>query len=266
MLEISTDEINRLLAGLTQGSIDPSSSVPQLRKAGVLKHAEKVHAWLEAAINVFGTTPALLAALRLVQDERQHASRSARTAELILTGPELEGAEARETRVVVRELFEAARHSVLIVGYAFHGSDHIFEPLARRMSRRAALHVRLVVNVHYEVGRSVDETVRGFARGFLEDCWPFEPRPEVYYDPRSLEKPGSGRAIVHAKLIVIDEEVLYLGSANFTTAAFERNIEVGVRVKSSTLGKKVSDQFDQWIRRGYLVVLPLGGVSLPSAR
>ena len=60
-----------------------------------------------------------------------------------------------------------------------------------------------------------------------------------------------------AKLIVVDEEVLYLGSANFTTAAFERNIEAGLRVKSPTLGKKASEHFDQWIRRGHFVALAL---------
>jgi phosphatidylserine/phosphatidylglycerophosphate/cardiolipin synthase-like enzyme len=257
---VSSDEIDRLLAGLTRGSIDPSASVSQLRRAGLLTHAERLHAWLNAAVEVFGTTPAMLAALRLIQAERQRATRTTPTAELILTGPGLEGAEARETRVVVRELFESARHSVLIVGYVFHGSDHIFEPMARTMSRNAALRVRLIVNVPYARGRAVDEAVRGFARDFLEDSWPFEPRPEIYYDPRSLERSGPERAIAHAKLIVVDEEVLYLGSADFTTAAFERNIEAGVRIKSSTLGKKASEQFDRWIRRGDLVPLPIAGI------
>ncbi len=149
---------------------------------------------------------------------------------------------------------------MLIVGYAFHGSDHIFEPLARRMSRRAELCVRLVVNVPHARGVAADETVRRFARDFLRDAWPFEPRPEIFYDPRSLESPGPGRAVVHAKLIVVDEEVLYLGSANFTTAAFERNIEAGLRIRSSTLGKRASDHFDRLIRRGDLAVLELEGM------
>ncbi len=145
-----------------------------------------------------------------------------------------------------------------MVGYAFHGSAHIFEPLARRMSRRAELRVRLVANVPYARGVPAEETARRFARAFLRDAWPFEPRPEIYYDPRSLESAGPGRAVVHAKLIVVDEEVLYLGSANFTTAAFERNIEAGLRVRSATLGKRASDHFDQLIRRGDLVALPAG--------
>jgi phosphatidylserine/phosphatidylglycerophosphate/cardiolipin synthase-like enzyme len=261
ILHVPSDELDRLLAGLIQGSIEPASSVAQLRRAGLATRAETVHAWLGAAVEVFGTTPALVAALRLILDERNRAARGATTAELILTGPGLEGAEARETRVVVRELFESARHSVLVIGYAFHASDQIFEPLARRMSRNAALRVRLVVNVHFARGRTVDETVREFAREFLEDRWPFDPRPEIYYDPRSLEPSGPERAVVHAKLIVVDEEVLYLGSANFTTAAFDRNIEAGVRIRSSTLGKTASEQFDQWVRRGALVPLPFEGMT-----
>ena len=79
ILDVSSDEIDKrlLVTGLAQGSIDPASSIPQLRKAGLLTHAEEVHAWLGAATEVFGTTPALLAALRLSQDERNHAARTA---------------------------------------------------------------------------------------------------------------------------------------------------------------------------------------------
>ena len=195
--------------------------------------------------------------LRLLLEERRRVQESSLRPELILTGPEIEGIDSRETRVVVRELFESARLSVLIVGYAFYGSDRIFEPLARRMSRNSALQVRLIINIHFEPSRSFDETVRGHARDFLKNSWPYEPRPEIYYDQRSLESVGAKRAVVHAKLIVVDEKVLYLGSANFTTAAFERNIEAGLRIESPTHSKKASDHFDHWIRRGVLVPLLL---------
>jgi phosphatidylserine/phosphatidylglycerophosphate/cardiolipin synthase-like enzyme len=262
ILEVPAEELKQLVAGLIQGTIDPSSSIQMLRNAGVLSHAEHVHAWLTAAVDQFETKTALVAALRLVLEGRQRFDARTLTPEFILTGPEVEGVDARETRVVVRELFESARRSVLIVGYAFHGSAHIFEPLARRMSRNPGLQVRLVVNVHFERGRHVDEMIQRYTRDFLKDCWPFEPRPEVYYDHRSLGNDGSKRAVVHAKLIVVDEEVLYLGSANFTSAAFERNIEAGLRVKSSTLGKKASAQFEQWVRRGHLVALTLSNLRI----
>lgn len=262
ILDVPDDERERLAAGLARGSIDPSSSVGRLRQAGLSTSAERAHAWLSGALAAFGTTPAIVAALGLIGDERRRVARSAPTAELILTGPDREGGGSRATGVVVRELFEAARHSVLIVGYAFRGSDHIFEPLARRMSRRSALAVRLVVNVHPIPRLPADETVRRFARDFLRESWPFEPRPEIYYDPRSLEQAGTRRGVVHAKMIVVDEEILYLGSANYTTAALERNIEAGIRLRGGTLGRMAARQFDGWIRRSHLVELPIG-VSAP---
>jgi phosphatidylserine/phosphatidylglycerophosphate/cardiolipin synthase-like enzyme len=52
--------------------------------------------------------------------------------------------------------------------------------------------------------------------------------------------PGVRRASVHAKLIVADEATIDLGSANFTTAAFQRNIEAGIRLDSASLGSITS--------------------------
>ena len=72
-----------------------------------------------------------------------------------MTGPAIDGDPNRDTRVVVREVFESARRSVLIVGYAFYGSDKIFEPLARRMGEDPALTARIVVNIHPR-GRRLD--------------------------------------------------------------------------------------------------------------
>lgn len=255
ILDVPDDELERLASGLARGLIEPTSGVTRLRQAGLSTSAERAHAWLAWAEATFGTTPAIVAVLSLIREERRRASRLMPPAELILTGPDLEGGSSRATGVVVRELFESARHSVLVVGFAFHDAEHLFEPLARRMSRRSALAVRLVVNVHPRPGLAADETVRQFARDFLRDTWPFEPRPEIYYDPRSLGRSGTERAVVHAKLIVVDEEVLYLGSANYTTAALERNIEAGVRLRGGTLGKMVTRSFDEWIRRGDLVAL-----------
>ncbi len=134
--------------------------------------------------------------------------------------------------MVVREMFESARHSVLIVGYAFYGSEPIFEPLANRMINKPGLTVRIVVNVHPKRGLSAEQTVREFAEDFLRTSWPFDPRPEIYYCPGSLEDQGSGFASVHAKLIVVDRTRIYLGSANFTTAAFQRNMEAGIRLRA----------------------------------
>jgi hypothetical protein len=73
---------------------------------------------------------------------------------------------AYDTRVAVREIFESARRSVLIVGYAFFESDRIFEPLARRMGVDPDLRTRIIVNIHPERGRSPDEIIKQYADAF----------------------------------------------------------------------------------------------------
>jgi len=79
--------------------------------------------------------------------------------------------------------------------------------------------------------------------------------PEIYYSPGSLEDQGSGLASVHAKLIVVDVKRVYLGSANFTTAAFQRNLEAGIRLSSPEMGRRLTAYFNQMIRSGYLRLL-----------
>jgi phosphatidylserine/phosphatidylglycerophosphate/cardiolipin synthase-like enzyme len=77
------------------------------------------------------------------------------------------------------------------------------------------------------------EIVRRFAHRFQTRQWPPDrPLPHVFYDPRSLDLTADKRACLHAKCIVVDGESVFISSANFTEAAQERNIEVGLLVDS----------------------------------
>ena len=242
ILRLSDQELEQLLGALSQGTIRPGGTTSQARKAGIADHSELVQSWLLEAMEQFGSIPALTAAIRLLRADRGRQDREGSHPELIMTGPAIDDDPNRDTRVVVREVFESVRHSVLIVGYAFYGSDTIFEPLARRMGQDPELTARIVVNIHPREGDSTDRIIRRYAADFLRTSWPFHPRPEIYYLSGSMESRGGQRASVHAKLIVADEATIYLGSANFTTAAFERNIEAGIRLNNASLGSRLVDE------------------------
>ncbi len=131
-----------------------------------------------------------------------------------------------------------------MIGYAVHNAKPIFELLASRMANDN-LHVEFCIEIGRKLGdTSLDsEIVRRFAQEFRETHWPFANLPDVYYDPRSLSNDPLKRSSLHAKCVVADRTKAMITSANFTQAAWLRNIEIGVLVKSHPLVAQLADYF-----------------------
>jgi phosphatidylserine/phosphatidylglycerophosphate/cardiolipin synthase-like enzyme len=200
------------------------------------------------------STETLATVLSLLADEREVTGRDGARVELVWTGPELPGAGSRDTLVVVRELFASAETSVLVSGFAVHQGKAVFEALARRMAEVPALKVGLFLNIARPQGDSGPELeiVREFVARFRERDWPGKNPPEIYYDPRALGQEQHGRAVLHAKCIVVDDRRAFVTSANLTTAAQERNIEAGLLVDDSGLAHRLRMQFESLVAAGVL--------------
>src|SRR5262249_34291790 len=157
--------------------------------------------------------------------------------DLVTTGPEAPGIANRDTRVVVRELFAHAESAVLLAGYAVYQGKSVFEALADRMAIRPALRVRLFLDIQRGPGDTSlsSVVVHRFAERFRTTQWPQDRRlPEVYYDPRSLDLSHHERSSMHAKCVIVDGLHVFISSANFTEAAQNRNVEVGILVRSAS--------------------------------
>jgi len=163
-------------------------------------------------------------------------------AQLVMTAPTESGAYHRDTRVVVTDLFKRAQLNVTVAGYAVHQGKRIFEELASRMELKPSLYVRLFLNLTVRPeDSSPSASVNRFAQEFKTRHWPENHRlPEVYYDRRSLELPMGPSVAFHAKCVVLDEAELFVSSANFTEAAQNRNVELGVLLQSPTLAKQAT--------------------------
>ncbi len=174
--------------------------------------------------------------------------------DLVVTGPEAPGVALRDTAVVVRELFAQARHSVLVVGYAVHQGRQVFRALAKRMERHPTLDVRLCLDVQrpWQNTLPAEELLQRFAERFKTQEWPGSRWPAVYYDPRSLALDAGKRASLHAKCVVVDRQVAFISSANFTEAAQERNIEVGVLLRVPAVAEQLERHFTALIEAGVL--------------
>ena len=199
--------------------------------------------------------------LRALRSEREETQRARDEIELVWTGPEAPGTQSRDTSVVMRELFLSARSRILLSSYALSHATHLLAPLCQRMDREPDLSVRLFVHVarprHDRSSES--ELLRRFADQFREKHWPGSRLPEVFYDPRTLapREPGdTGTVSLHAKCVVIDEQVAFVTSANFTEAAQQRNIEAGVIVRQPGFAKSLVTQFERLVSAGKLQRVP----------
>jgi phosphatidylserine/phosphatidylglycerophosphate/cardiolipin synthase-like enzyme len=79
----------------------------------------------------------------------------------------------------------------------------------------------------------------------------------VFYDPRSLDLPYRG-GVLHAKAVVVDNEVLFVTSANLTAAAFDQNVELGLLVRDHALASNVEQHFRALVEQRQVLLLPAG--------
>ena len=178
--------------------------------------------------------------------------------EIVMSGPDVAGVPTADTHAVVQSLFQQAETEVLIAGYAFYNGRALFEGLAKRKAANTNLRVRFHVDVPRRNGDSstADAIILRYSQDFRERHWPWSPLPEIHFDPRALEADSKVRASLHAKVVIVDRRLLFIGSANFTEAAQERNIEIGVLCSVPYLAERVGSYFEGLRRSGQLRRLP----------
>jgi phosphatidylserine/phosphatidylglycerophosphate/cardiolipin synthase-like enzyme len=222
-------------AGIQEGTVDIVEVLVELEKLGVVGRAAA--AWIQTIEAATSRVP---------------------RPDLVWTGPPVPGLHARDTRRVYEELLGSAERSVWASTYAFFDGPKAFEVLARRMDATPALQVTLMLNIQRKKGdtTAVNQLVRKFADHFWATDWPGSSRPSVYFDPRSLEQEGP-TSVLHAKAVVVDDEAVFITSANLTEAALDRNIEAGLLVRDHALALSVSSHFRILIEQKLLQPLPM---------
>lgn len=173
--------------------------------------------------------------------------------ELVVTGPDIAGS-ARDTRVVVDQLFSEVQRSILLVGFTLYDGSTLFKRLSARLDENPAIEALFCLDISRGVRENSREEniVSAFAEDFRRRHWTGQRFPRLFFDPRSLSSGRSDRSVLHAKCIVIDDRLAFVTSANPTPAAYDRNIEVGVVVRGGELPRRTREHFKTLIAYGYL--------------
>jgi phosphatidylserine/phosphatidylglycerophosphate/cardiolipin synthase-like enzyme len=180
--------------------------------------------------------------------------------DLVVSGPDVPGVPTADTYAVVQSLFQEAQTEIVLAGYAFHNGKLLFERLAEQKRLRPQLRIIFHVDVPRRGGdaTSSDDIILRYADEFRTRHWPWQPFPEVYFDPRAMDADSHSRASLHAKVVVVDRSKLFLTSANFTEAAHQRNIEMGLLSRAAYLAEQVAAYFEGLRQSGHLQRLPNG--------
>ena len=246
LLHLSSSQLRALAAQLKSGTIrlptggfEIHSAVPVDVAPGVARelNRRREHG-----------APALVELLILLAAQRDLAEKQSGEHSLVWTGPTAHGLSSRDTRVVVRELFESAERHVIVSTYAMFNGRELFEPLAERMAAVPGLRVQLFTNVAPGHGMTHDASRAKFAHDFRANHWPWQQLPEVYFDPRSLDP--SEKAVLHAKCVVVDGVRALVTSANLTESATERNVEAGILTTHPSIPRELAEQFVGLIEAG----------------
>lgn len=187
--EVASTTLQRLRDGLQSGQL----RAPLVR-SDLVAFGET--AQLDALIGILGGHPraACIALLDAVLAERAKLVRPA--PELVWTGPEAPHSSARDTAVVLRDLFDRARLRVVLAGYSFSHSLDVLGPLFAGMRDRG-VHATFFVEVAQPLRAVSDPEAYGQAAmsAFVEENWPFgSPLPNIYCDARALQPGPRGRA------------------------------------------------------------------------
>jgi phosphatidylserine/phosphatidylglycerophosphate/cardiolipin synthase-like enzyme len=195
--------------------------------------------------------------LKAICGEREQTQVMRDRAELVWTGTST--SQMRQTRVVVQDLFAKASQQVLITSYAIDSpskAGQLFAPLAKQMETYPELEVKLGLNIPRRWGDTTPtaELLNNFAGNF-RSFWCGQRLPEIFYDPRSLSQEFHQRGCLHAKCVVVDQEQVFITSANFTEAAHHRNIEAGVLLSDPELARSLYSQFQGLVDMKHLLPL-----------
>lgn len=254
LLDLPAHLRKRIASALASGLLSSPYSATSVRSVIGNEHGSEEVAGALLELDRLGVSgPAAAAWIQTVEDATSRVPRP----DLVWSGPDVPGLHARNTRRVYEELLGSAERSVWASTYAFFDGPKAFEVLARRMDARPGLAATLLLNIQRKWGdaTAAEQLVRKFADRFWATDWPGSSRPRVYYDPRALEL-GRPAGVLHAKAVVVDDEAVFVTSANLTEAALDRNIELGLIVRDRALAASVSTHFRTLIERRLLLPLP----------
>lgn len=167
----------------------------------------------------------LSAALRGAS-ETAHQLDKREVVEMVWTGPSSGLVPSRHTEQALLEVIESAKEKLFIVSFVAYNIRTIRDALTETLMRKVKLDI-LLESPKSRGGKIDIDSAKAFEKAL--------PTANIYAWSResALSDPIGG--VVHAKCAVSDGKLAFITSANLTSAAMERNMEMGVLIRGGRI-------------------------------
>jgi len=145
--------------------------------------------------------------------------------EIVWTGPSMSQIPIRHTEQVLCEVINYATRHLFIVSFVAYEIDSVIKAMRNAIGRNIQIDLLLELSIDYG-GHVNQNSIKMMKKLF--------PSANIYTWSEKSKTTGHIGAI-HAKCAVADGEIAFITSANLTSAAMERNVELGVLVRGGKL-------------------------------
>lgn len=157
--------------------------------------------------------------------------------ELVWTGPSTGVVPVRHTEQVLCQVIRSSTKKLYIVSYVAYKVDTIIRELCDAAER--GVNINLIFESSTEHGGTVSFDSVGAMKKTVSTA-------NMYVWKKTGQTVGS----VHAKCAVADGKLSFITSANFTAAAMERNMELGVLVEGGHIPQNLERHLEALIYTG----------------
>lgn len=160
--------------------------------------------------------------------------------DLVWTGPKTGLIPTRNTEQAICEVINEAQKNLFIMSYVFTNASSIVNSLNGATNRGVS--VRILLESSTDHGGAV----KGDGLAAMHSA---VPKADLYiWNPtEKAVTAGSLTAVVHAKCAVADHRIAFVTSANLTSAAMERNMELGILVRGGTTPDRLHNHLEALI-------------------
>jgi phosphatidylserine/phosphatidylglycerophosphate/cardiolipin synthase-like enzyme len=239
--------INELVKDQHQSKIEALASRLKKQGGGVagpsaeyFNSATANQKWTTISQEAFnlGLSAEYLAGLLLGSMSGMEAERAVEKVDLVWSGPNLGFVPVRRSEQVLVDLINSATETLHLLSFVLYSVPGVETAIEDALDK--GVQVSMLIETEKSDGT---DGFRKTATKLKEN----HPRMLIYHWPLSKRDNGGNFASMHGKCFLADGKRAFITSANLTSAALDRNIEIGVILEGGNVPFQVKQQFEAMV-------------------